>query len=348
MDARPSGRYNSFKSSDMLNTRKPAILVKKLVTPKQVAQAINVSESSLKRWCDQGLLTAIRTAGGHRRLALDDVFQFLRKSGQPLMRPELLGLPSNTGQVAVVRDRAREQVRDALIAGDEDQCRRIVFDLYLAGQSACEICDDVLARAFHEIGDRWECGELSIYRERRACEIGFKMFHELRMAVRTPQPDAPVAIGGTLSCDPYRLPNSMIELVLRELGWQATSLGTSLPSATIGDAVRDSRPKLLWLSVSYIESVPTFLEEYAFLHNLATETGTAVVVGGRALTPEIRQQIAYSAYCDTLQHLVTFVSSFTSIQAQQNSEKKSHGLNSRLESHQSRPSQPQIQKGKDG
>jgi excisionase family DNA binding protein len=47
-----------------------AILVKKLVTPKQVAQAINVSESSLKRWCDQGLLTAIRTAGGHRRLAL--------------------------------------------------------------------------------------------------------------------------------------------------------------------------------------------------------------------------------------------------------------------------------------
>jgi len=234
--------------------------VKKLVTPKQVAQAINVSESSLKRWCDQGLLTAIRTAGGHRRLALDDVFQFLRQSGQQLVRPELLGLPSNTGQAAVVIERAREQVRDALIAGDEDQCRRIVFDLYLAGQSACEICDHVLATSFHEIGDRWECGELSIYRERRACEIGFKLLHELRMAVRTPQPEAPVAVGGTLSCDPYRLPNAMIELVLRELGWQATSLGTSLPTATIGEAVRDSRPGLLWLSVSYIESVPTFLE----------------------------------------------------------------------------------------
>lgn len=283
--------------------------MKKLVTPKQVAQAINVSESSLKRWCDQGLLTAIRTAGGHRRLAVDDVFQFLRKSGQQLVRPELLGLPSNTGQAAVVIGRAREQIQEALISGDEDQCRRIIFDLYLAGQSACEICDHVLAMAFHEIGDRWECGEVSIYRERRACEIAFKMLHELRMAIRTPQPGAPVAVGGTLSCDPYRLPNAMIELVLRELGWQATSLGTSLPLATISEAIRESRPRLLWLSLSCIDSVPTFLENYAQLHRAATETGAAVVVGGRALVPEIRQQMAYSAYCDTLRHLVTFAAS---------------------------------------
>ena len=317
-------------------SRGPAILVQKLLTPKQVAQAINVRESSLKRWCDQGLLTAVRTAGGHRRLALDEVFQFLRQSGQQLVRPELLGLPSNTGQAAVVIDRAREQVRDALIAGDEDQCRRIVFDLYLAGKSACEICDHVLATAFHEIGDRWECGDVSIYRERRACEIGFKMLHELRMAVRTPSSDAPVAIGGSLACDPYRLPTAMIEIVMRELGWRATSLGTRLPAATIAEAVRDNRPRWLWISVSCIESIPVFLNEYAHLHGVATETGAAVVVGGRALTPEIRQQMAYSAFCDTLRHLVTFAASLTLFEAERNPEKKSQAANSRLESHQSR------------
>lgn len=209
-----------------------------------MAQAINVSESSLKRWCDQGRLTAVRTAGGHRRITLDNVIQFLRQSGQPLVRPELLGLPSNTGQAAVVIERAHEQVRDTLIAGDEDRCRRIVFDLYLAGQSACEICDQVLATAFHDIGNLWGAGELSIYRERRACETAFKIQHELRMAVQTPPPDAPTAVGGTLEGDPFELPTSMIELVLRELGWQAASLGTRLPIATMTEAVRDSRPKL--------------------------------------------------------------------------------------------------------
>ena len=35
-----------------------------LVSPKQVAHAMGVSESSLKRWCDQGLIPTVRTAAG--------------------------------------------------------------------------------------------------------------------------------------------------------------------------------------------------------------------------------------------------------------------------------------------
>ena len=230
--------------------------MKHLITPKQVAQAIGVSESSLKRWCDRGILTTVRTAGGHRRLALDDVIQFLRESGHNLVRPELLGLPSTVGQGATVVARARDQIRDALLAGDEDQCRRIVFDLYLAGQTACDICDRVLAAAFHDIGDGWECGEVVVYRERRGCEIALKALHDLRLAVRVPPLDAPVAIGGALEHDPYRLPTTMVEIALREAGWRATSLGTLLPAATMGEAIRENRPQLLWVSVSSIESVP--------------------------------------------------------------------------------------------
>lgn len=280
-----------------------------LVTPKQVAQAIGLSESSIKRWCDQGLLVTVRTGGGHRRLAIPEVVEFLRRSGNQLVRPEILGLPSNTGRGETVLARAREQICVALIDGDEDQCRRIVFDLFLAGQSACEICDGVLAPAFHDIGVSWSNGDLYIYRERRACEIGSRILHELGSAIRTPHVDAIKAIGGTLEADPYRLPTLMIELVLRELGWHATSLGSHLPASTLIEAVTDIRPKLLWISVSSMDSVPAFLEEYARLQIVAAEIGTAVVVGGRALAKEARQKMAYSAYCDTLKHLVTFASS---------------------------------------
>jgi len=287
-------------------------LTNKLVTPKQVAQAIGVSESSLKRWCDRGILSTVRTAGGHRRLALESVFEFLRKSGQPLVRPELLGLPSNTGQSPTVPLRAREQMFDALMTGDDDQCRRIVFDLYLSGKSACDICDGVLAPALHEIGARWQCGDVAIYRERRACEIASKTLSELRLAILAPSIEAPMALGATLERDPYRLPTEMIEVVMRELGWNATSLGTQLPAATLIQAVRDSQPRLLWVSVSCVESIPEFLDEYAKLQRAATEVNSVVVVGGRALTADIRQRITYAAYCDTLNHLAAFATSLTS------------------------------------
>jgi methanogenic corrinoid protein MtbC1 len=283
--------------------------VKQLISPKQVAQAIGVSESSLKRWCDRGLLVSVRTAGGHRRLELDSVVRFLRESGHEVARPELLGLPSSVGHGAAVTDRSREQLRDALLAGDEEQVRRIIFDLYLSGQTTSDICDRVIAGAFHEIGHGWECGQVVVYRERRACELALKVLHELRRAIPAPALESPTALGGTIEGDPYGLPTTMVELALHEIGWRATSLGTMLPLATLAEALRENQPELLWISVSAIQSLPEFLDEYGRLQQVATGLGTAVAVGGRALTADVRQQMTYSAYCDTLRHLVTFAHS---------------------------------------
>jgi methanogenic corrinoid protein MtbC1 len=200
-------------------------------------------------------------------------------------------------------------VREALLAGEDAQCRRIVLDLYLAGRSVCEIGDQVLAGAFHDIGDAWECGDISIYRERRGCEIAIHALHDLSGAIPQPPLDAPRAIGGTLESDPYQLPTLMVELALREAGWQATSLGTLLPATALIDALRENKPRLLWLSVSSIPEVDKFLADFAALRAAASEQGTAVVVGGRALSEELRRQVSYSAYCDTLRHMVSFAES---------------------------------------
>ena len=284
-----------------------------LLTPKQVAQTAGLSESTIKRWCDQGLLATVRTAGGHRRLAIPEVVQYLRRSGIQLVRPEILGLPSNAGQGATVLSRAQEQLRQALLAGDEEQCRRIVFDLYLSGQSACEICDRVMANAFHQIGLGWERGEVDVYRERLGCEIAMKVLHEL-MLVLAPRPrNAPLALGGTLEHDPYGLPTRMVELALREAGWRATSLGTQLPASTLAEAIREKRPRLLWLSISSVASLPQFLADYETLRTIAEKQGVAVVVGGRALTGEVRQQMTFSCYGDSLRHLVTFAATLTAV-----------------------------------
>ena len=78
-----------------------------LLTPSQVAQAIGVSEASVKRWCNKGLLASFRTIGLHRRLPIDVVIQFIRSSGRPLLRPELIGLPPATGQGQTVLPRAQ-------------------------------------------------------------------------------------------------------------------------------------------------------------------------------------------------------------------------------------------------
>lgn len=286
--------------------------MKELVTPKQVANALGVSEASLKRWCDKGLLPVTRTAGGHRRLPIDGVMSFLRASGRELVHPEVLGLPPATGKSPAATNRTRQLFREALEKGDEEACRRLVVNLYLSGHKVSDICDDVIAPAFHDIGDRWEHGETEVYEERRAVELSTRLLFELRSLLPRPGQAAPGAIGGTLQDDPYTLPTKMVELALHEAGWRAQSLGIGHPADTLETAIERIRPRLFWLSVSTMRDAASFVEAYGKLSASAEHTGVAIVVGGRALAPEIRQRIRYASYCDRLGHLIAFANAIRS------------------------------------
>ncbi len=278
------------------------------LTPKQVARAIGVSESSLKRWCDRGVIATVRTAGGHRRIDVAALLAFLRESGHQVVQPEVLGLPAVIGSGQRTWERSRARLVEALIAGDEALARQVVFDLFVSGQSVANLADQLFHPAMKEIGERWDCGAAEVYQERRACEICSRVLFELRGAIAQPAPDAPLAIGGTPSGDPYRLPTAIVELVLREAGWRSVSLGSSLPFETLAAAVVNHQPRLLWLSVSYLQDAATFIEGYQrFYESLAPRP--AIALGGAALTEAIRKELTYAAYCDNMRQLVSFVES---------------------------------------
>lgn len=281
------------------------------LTPKQVAQAIGVSEASLKRWCDKGLLKAVRTAGGHRRLAIEDVLEFLRSTGRRPVTAELLQLPVVRAATNVTIEESVQHFCQGLIDGDEDLAQRIVFDLYLAKTSVCDIGDRLIGEAMRQMGERWSHHELEPYQERRACEICGRIIAQLRSVLPVLPESAPLAIGGTLSGDAYRLPTALVELALREAGWRAESLGTGLPPETLIAAMDMLQPKLFWLSVSSIESTADFLEKYKLIFEHAQQINVPLVVGGRALDAEVRRQMQYSAFCDSMRHIMNFVASLS-------------------------------------
>lgn len=276
-----------------------------LLSPKQVAEAIGASESSLKRWCDQGLLTTVKTAGGHRRIPIQEVLRFVREQNHAVVEPHILSLPATTDRKARRTERSAERLTEALLSNNELACHAILFGLFLAGESVSSIFDVVVATAFRSIGDKWECHEAEVYQERFSCQIMLRLLHELRSKQVTPNPKF-VALGATIEGDQYVLPVTMAEIVLRSVDWDARLLGTSIPFDSIVKAVETHSPALVWLSVSFIADESAFIRGFHRLSAAASKNKTAIVVGGRALTPEIRMQLSYSAYCDTMRHLEEF------------------------------------------
>ena len=279
-----------------------------LISPKQAARALGVSESSLKRWCDDGKINVSRTPGGHRKMSAADLFKFVRNNDVPLAAPELIGLPKAIGKKAIDIDQVQAELTKALLGADEATVQQLAFDLLINQTPIHQLFDSVLTPAMYEIGRQWECNEVDIYQERMGCEIIIRLLHQVRNLMPISKKNY-VAIGGTLSGDNYAIPTTMVELILRNQGINATSMGTSIPGTSIVSAIENLKPNLVWLSASHIANREKFEHEFQLVSDSCDQNNIVFLIGGIVLDARIRKQLNYSFFGDTMKHLDTFANS---------------------------------------
>ena len=92
------------------NVQKPPTTSTHFLSPRQVAQAVGVSESSLKRWCDRGDIRVTKTAGGHRRIDRRVVVRYLRERGFEAKKPDLMELAKESPQWQLAVERYEAMV----------------------------------------------------------------------------------------------------------------------------------------------------------------------------------------------------------------------------------------------
>src|SRR6476646_7128295 len=103
------------------------------LTPRELADAIGVSESSLRRWVDSGDIRMTRTVGGHRRIPLAEAVRFIRKIGAKVARPDILGLADLSKLEQTSSARADEaSFFEFLCTGDRAAARGMILSRYLA------------------------------------------------------------------------------------------------------------------------------------------------------------------------------------------------------------------------
>jgi excisionase family DNA binding protein len=260
----------------------------KSLSPKDLARAVGVSESSVKRWADDGLIQAARTAGGHRRIALSEAVRYIRASGLPIADPTALGITDLShapSQESRNGDSIDQPLVDAITNGHVELARGLVVSMYLSGRSVGEICDGPITRAMHGVGDLWKHTDVGIIIEHRATDICLQALNQLRSLLPAPTADAPAATGGTPEGDPYILPSLMAATVLAEQGWREENLGPAVPLDLMFQAVEQHDASLAWLSVSVDLPASPLAEQILELASKLAERDAILVVGGRLMPP---------------------------------------------------------------
>ena len=251
------------------------------LSPADLARALGVGVSSVKRWVDGGAIRAGRTAGGHRRISLAEAIRFARAEGSVVVEPEVLGLGGDGGARldALPQGDEDECLYEALLEGSLERASGVLIALYLNGWSVARIVDGPLRESMHRVGRLWLEDESGIYREHLATDVATQSLSRLRSLLPT-APERALAVGGLLSGDRHLLAAVAAATVLQDEGLRSINLGADTPVESIILGAEELQADLVWLSLSTVESPPRLAGDVGRLLSALERRRVPVVVGG--------------------------------------------------------------------
>jgi MerR family transcriptional regulator, light-induced transcriptional regulator len=280
----------------------------KTLTTKEVARLCRVSDATVKRWEESGLILSERTNGGHRRFRADEVCRFQSQQN--------LGIKVSHGDEsalsAVTRKRDNKNHSDsslyhALIAGCEEEAANLLISEYLRGTLLAQIFDELVASAMKQIGELWYLGKLSVAQEHLATRTIMGAVYKLRSVLPVSKERRGLLICCGVEGDFHELSPYLVKLVFENLGWEVINFGANTPLYSICDEVLRHLPDLICISATTIVELERTTRDYQEFRQKIAKLKIPVVIGGLALSDErIRQRFPTEFYGTSFTQLIEF------------------------------------------
>jgi DNA-binding transcriptional MerR regulator len=211
----------------------------------ELARRAGVSPELLRAWERRyGLLRPERSSGGYRLYSADDerrVRTMTAALGRGISAGEAARLALDDG-----RDTPSVQTLvEALVAFD-DIGAHAALDRLMSALTLDAVLRDWVLPALHDLGERWERGEITVGQEHFASHL--LRGRLLGLARGWDRGSGPRALLACPAGEQHDLPLIAFGLALREHGWRITYLGADTPVATIDETASALRPDLVVLA----------------------------------------------------------------------------------------------------
>jgi MerR family transcriptional regulator, light-induced transcriptional regulator len=279
------------------------------LTTKEVARLCRVSDATVKRWEDGGLLKSERTSGGHRRFRAEEIARFQRQQG--------LGVKRCHGDASVLTATARRrdlklfsgsQIFHSLLEGCEEEAANLLIGEYLKGKELAVIFDDFICPAMRQIGELWSGGELTVTEEHLATRAACNAVHKLRNVLAVPEISAgKLAMCCAIEGDFHELPTFLVQIVLENEGWEVINFGANTPLYCLAEEILQFEPQAVCISATIIGDLERFSRDFKNFAAQTEKLGVATILGGRAFRDEqTRRRFTSGIFVESFADLAEF------------------------------------------
>ena len=261
----------------------------------ELSRRVHVPVASLRAWeARYGLLSPNRTKGGFRLYGADDVARVLAmranlERGLSAAEAARLALSeTHAGATPLLAEAAAEL--DAALSIFDEASAQAVLDRLFGSLSIDAALREVVVPYLHELGERWQRGEVSIAQEHFASNVVRGRL--MAMARGWGRGSGPLAVLACAEDEQHDIPLLLFGLLLRTYGWRVGYLGADTPLPSLVQAVRELHPSAVVVSgtaAGVLDRQSAGLQEVA-LH-------APLYVAGAAASEELARQ-AHGVYLD--------------------------------------------------
>lgn len=263
----------------------------KSLTTREVARLCRVSDATVKRWEEAGLIKSERTSGGHRRFRCEEIARFQREQG--------LGQKHAHGGDSVfslnnrnVETHLKPEISlfEIILAGREEAAAEFLIGEYLNGLRPAEIFDDLVCPPMRKIGEMWFAGELNIAREHLATRTIQNAIFKFRSHLSVPESNGKTAICCALENEHHELPTHLAQITLENEGFEVLNFGANTPVYALKEEIPKHLPDLICISATLMHDIERLSRDYADLREIAVKNRIAVIIGGKLFRDECMQK----------------------------------------------------------
>lgn len=240
-----------------------------ILTTRQVAELLAVSEATVKRWADAGTLLCFRTPGGHRKFRNADIADFRKRH-----QYEIEKLSSDGGAEDYVG-----QFRSLALSGDADRLVTLIAQLRMKGLTLAAVFDTVATPALVDIGERWARGAVSVAQEHLAAQTVIDALARVRALI-----EVPATRGRILFAAPgeeqHDIALRMSSVIASGMGYSSMMLGARCPIGDLALMVAAERPGAVVLSFSVTHPFEGVREAIQQISLATRGVGARLFVGG--------------------------------------------------------------------
>ena len=191
----------------------------------------------------------------------------------------------------------KDQLKQALIAGDAGTVNALTEALLAQGVPAREILDEALLPGMEVVGERMRSGDCFIPEVLLSARVMQGALDLLRPHMAEGEStSAGTVVIGTVEGDLHDIGKNLVAMLLQGAGFTVVNLGAGVTAAQFVSAVKEHRPQILGMSALLTTTLPHMRRTIQALKDEGLRESLKVMVGGAPVTQAWADEVGADGY----------------------------------------------------